>query len=121
MKGSTWRRHKKIGGNKKFAVNIECCYSMHKRERHSNTDKGSSQVLVANTVKSLRPVQEENIQLCGMTLKQKCTYMWYENIHVHIYIIYSYIYIYMRFFPNKMSETFRNYNKICCHGGDHSE
>ena len=25
------------------------------------------------------------------------------------------------FFSNKMSETFRNYNKICCHGGDHSE
>jgi hypothetical protein len=43
---------------------------MHKRERHANTDKGSSQVLVANTVKSLRPVQEENIQGCGMTLKQ---------------------------------------------------
>jgi len=43
---------------------------MHKRERHANTDKGSSQVLVANIVKSLRPDQEENIQGCGMTLKQ---------------------------------------------------
>ena len=26
---------------------------MHKRERHANTDKGSSQVLVANTVKRI--------------------------------------------------------------------
>ena len=63
-------RDKGRGGDKEFAVYIECCYSMHKRERHSNADKGSSQMLVANTIKSLRPVQEKNIQGCGMTLKQ---------------------------------------------------